>query len=275
MAAPVRLSDAVDVADGHAARFDLSTANPLHHARVVRVVACSAVNRPFFPYSPAAPLATGCHSPGYGGGQLVYQDSNDTASQTPLDSRKFRIRQTGRSLFVRKRLLDAHSPLVHLQVWVRLQDEFASRLQNGAAGDDWPLHGRYVSLERAIPLDQALPAREVADRPLETGLAAKVFDRKLLSDGRDAQDDPIRSATPSAVPAGRPWGWIAIGAMGVAMMAGVFYVAVLKKTRHPVHASYAEQRKRDETGRIRDWIGNAVLAGVFSSSHSQHPGECH
>ena len=102
-----------NVADDSAIRLDMHTSSPLYHGKVTKVIACSAIDRPFFALDPDHSDATGCNSPGFTS-QVIFTE--EARHEKGSLASKFRVRQTARSLFVRRRLVMRHSPLVYLQV---------------------------------------------------------------------------------------------------------------------------------------------------------------
>lgn len=113
---PVWLSVPTLVASGQSLRIDIQTWAGMHHARVTRVIACSATDKPFRSFQPTSPETTGCNSHGFER-QEIY--SVESSAQMGSLASKFRVRQSAQSLYIRRRLVEKHSPVVYLEVNTR------------------------------------------------------------------------------------------------------------------------------------------------------------
>lgn len=148
----VWLDPPVKVADDQALRIDIQTSNPLHHVRVIDVKACGAVDAPFWKYDPKHADRTGCNSPGFEAMEIY---NEQLVKEKGSLASKFRVRTTPRSIFVRRRLVNRNTPIVYLQIKVRLTDEHGDALRQQYTGSeaDWVLFSRYSVTERYVPLD--------------------------------------------------------------------------------------------------------------------------
>lgn len=147
--APVSLEQPQLVIADQAVRIDLTAANTMYHLHVVKVVACSAVDIPWRQFDIDEPSATGCNSPGFIG-HVIYTDGG-------MKDDKFQVRQRGRSMYIRKRLIDKRSPTVYLEVHVKVDDEAGDAImpvvQQRSVDQPWILTTRYSAPERAVSLD--------------------------------------------------------------------------------------------------------------------------
>lgn len=283
----VWLGEAVNVADQQAVRIDIQTINALYHARVTQVVACSAPDKPFLSSSSDKDAEGGCNSPGYKTSRTVIYSSEhqDSVRENPV-ANKFRVRQTARSLYIRKRLLDVHSPVVHLEVWIDLQDERThpvSPISSSSSVSEWVLTSRYIATERMLPVGVVTPEMAKADDtngPLVTA---------VLSIPVNAEDngDPIVAATSNNDEA--EWEkvsfhctWyqcslILFGGLTLVTVLGLAAVAKMRKRSKRLiqlhqkglyagRGNYAARKAEEEGSRIRDWISSAVDMGLFSRS---------
>jgi hypothetical protein len=119
----VWLDPPVTVADDRALRLDVQTSSILLRAQISKLVVCSAVDRSIVAYDENAPQATGCDTPGFLSTQvfplLTEEDPATRDHRTPPDI--YRVRQRARSLFIKRRLLDPHSPTVWLQATLEVR----------------------------------------------------------------------------------------------------------------------------------------------------------
>lgn len=253
------LNAPVSVANEQALRVDIVSTKSLHHARVTRVVACTAIDRPFVAYKYDAPDTTGCHSPGFTsldifGGQEVT---------------KFRVRQSAQSLYIRKRLLDRHSPLVYLEVHVHLQDEEARTVspQNQQMIDEWVLVTRFEYPENTLPIGTESNGGggvESIKAPLEqSGLFASPDEEE--GDGKNT----------SINTSGVHWSvyatFYACVLLGFALLTALVYGRrkELAKSRmrwqnYDTNGEYATKRKDREQSTISAWMAAGVGRGIFN-----------
>ncbi len=103
------LDPPVAVADNRALRLDVQTSSILLRAQVIKLVVCSAVDQPLVAYDAARADTTGCASPGFMATHVY------PASGPEQNDELFRVRQRARSLFIKRRLLEPHSPTVWMQ----------------------------------------------------------------------------------------------------------------------------------------------------------------
>jgi len=136
----------VDISDGQAVRIDIRSASILDHPVVKSVIACSAVDRPFIPYEERAANRTGCRSPGFTSLEIF---SDKMEREKGSLATKFAVRRSGQSLYIRKRLVDPHTPIVYVEVHGSLK-----RNSDGHKVD-WTWASRYEMLSRYYPLGMA------------------------------------------------------------------------------------------------------------------------
>lgn len=99
---------------------------------------------------------TGCNSPGFERQQIY--SIEEMHAHGSLAS-KFRVRQTAQSLYIRRRLVEKHSPVVYLEVHLDVQDENTRTMPppgataaTASVDDEWVLVTRFECPERALPL---------------------------------------------------------------------------------------------------------------------------
>ena len=150
----VWLDPPVSVADDRALRLDVQTSSILLRAQITKLVVCSAVDRSIVAYDETNAEATGCGTSGFISTQVFPLVTEDTASRdhrTPPDL--YRVRQRARSLFIKRRLLDPHSPTVWLQATIEVRDEHGRLVE--------PVNRvamvRFQIPERALAIGQTLP----------------------------------------------------------------------------------------------------------------------
>jgi hypothetical protein len=140
--------------------MDVQTASILLRAQITKLVLCSAVDKPLVAYDATAPQGTGCDSPGYLATQvfpLVIEEEDKPQSEsarhhrTPADM--YQVRQRGRSLFIKRRLLDVHSPTVWMQATIELRDERGRIVQPA----DRVEMTRFQVPDRALAIGYTLP----------------------------------------------------------------------------------------------------------------------
>lgn len=256
----ITLSHPVLVTDNQAVRIDIKTETLLHHARVTRVIACSAVDKPFTEYTETRSMSTGCDSPGFASA-VIYSDHGQT------EVNKFLVRQTAQSLYVRRRLLNRYSPVVYLQIYIRLVNNV------GADETEHVFNTRFEYPERSLPLG------------VDPGTAEKQEDNgqhiPTLVDGVDEAEEILGDHSESYN--GRGWHWaeyvaIAAGVAGLmCVLALVAYVRRDEIVRHRMRwrqagaqsSSYGDKRSKTERDNILGWLGAAYDRGILADRRNR------
>lgn len=148
----VWLDPPVSVADDRALRLDVQTASILTRARITKLVVCSAVDKPLMGYDAANPEGSGCSTPGFSSTQVFPALVRDDPDKRVPDL--FRVRQRARSTFIKRRLLDPHSPTVWIQATIELRDEHGRIIEPAERVD----MVRFQVPERALAIGATLPA---------------------------------------------------------------------------------------------------------------------
>lgn len=148
------LESPVLVANDRALRLDVQTRSILLRAQVVKLIACSAVDQPIVAYAEDAALSTGCWSPGFTQTQVFPLPAGVNASTGVVDH--FAVRQRARSLYLRRRLLDPHSPSVWLQATLEVRNE------RGVVVETLVDAVRFQVVERALPIGATVPPNKDA-----------------------------------------------------------------------------------------------------------------
>ena len=178
------LDPPVSVADDRALRLDVQTSSILVRAQITRLVVCSALDRPLVAYDGNNPDTTGCNTPGFLATQIFPVPAATTTvdgEETPKDL--YHVRQRARSTFIKRRLLDPHSPTVWLQATLEVRDEHGRIIEPAERVD----MVRYQVPERALALGQTLPAASSpADTLTFSGKVLSFFGFRGLSDNEDA-----------------------------------------------------------------------------------------
>ena len=194
-------------------RVDIGTKNPLHHFTVTHVHACSSVDLEMQTYDPENPTVTGCNTPGfiarkiYGPGKTL-----DPAFHAHIKSR---------SVILNENVVDPRTPVVYIQVEMRVTDEDGLLLSpsvKSSPGDPFTLVTRYTQ-----------PEKKAADQPV-------------------VMNDPAPSGNRSNE---LPWYFFTMGGIGLAAACVIMGLMIVNwKTRHTKRRSYGIVVDYDmETGR--------------------------
>jgi|WetSurMetagenome_2_1015567.scaffolds.fasta_scaffold00074_24 hypothetical protein len=157
----------VSVADDRALRLDVQTASILTRARITKLVVCSAVDKPLVAYDATNPDTTGCSSAGFSATQVFPSLVREGPEKRVPDL--FRVRQRARSTFIKRRLLDPHSPTVWIQATIELRDEHGKVIEPAQRVD----MVRFQVPERVLAIGATLPP---AAKPSQ---AASIIDSLL------------------------------------------------------------------------------------------------
>jgi len=121
----VRVGAPVSMVEGRTIRIDFmpkrdsatATVGKQGAFEIVSIHACAGVDMPFIAYSAANAAITGCNSPGYRTEEIF----SDAIRKDPAGSlaTKFRVRQRGQAIYMRRRLVDLRTPIVNLQIVIR------------------------------------------------------------------------------------------------------------------------------------------------------------
>jgi hypothetical protein len=164
------LDPPVVLADDRALRLDVQTASILLRAEIVLLIACSAVDKPVVAYDAALPRETGCASPGFFAAQIypALNASEAHAQHVPFDM--YAVRKRARSMFIKRRLLDPHSPSVWLQATLQVRDEHGRVVADAGHVE----MVRFQVPERVLALDVTLP-------PLDSGSDGTSFVGRMFN----------------------------------------------------------------------------------------------
>ena len=245
----VRVGKPVSIVDGRSLRIDIKPqldGTEKHKTVEVETIhACSAVDMPMIAYDRTAPERTGCRSPGYRTEEIY----SPVVKKDPAGSlaTKFRVRQRGHSIFLRRRLVDLRSPIVYLQIVVRSTRDGALRT----------VLREYRVPEKILSIGDP----EVAgDGDIETkhtnflGVPGK-------DDGKDDQRVTISETFQENGPPGAGYGILFIMVVGLCI-GGVGYLKFQSKERK------ATRRKSDDHAtNYRDLIKSWVVAGESTGAY--------
>jgi hypothetical protein len=171
----------VSVADDRALRLDVQTASIMVRAQITRLVVCSALDKPLVAYDGNNPDATGCNTPGFLATQ-VFPIPETATDETVKDL--YHVRQRARSTFIKKRLLDPHSPTVWLQATLEVRDEHG-RIMEPAERVDMV---RYQMPERALAVGESMPALSRVDTSTFSGKVLNFLGFRDQSENEEAPD---------------------------------------------------------------------------------------
>jgi len=180
-----RLDPPVAVADNRAIRLDVQTSSILLRAKITKLVACSAVDKPLVAYDPSSPDVTGCGTPGFMATQ-IFPVVPETERAVPD---LFRVRQRARSMFIKRRLLDVHSPSVWLQATIEVRDEHGLVVEPAARVE----MVRFQVPERALAIGSTLPPLAPPDSvPASIADSVLRFLHLRSDEGSDSVDEALR-----------------------------------------------------------------------------------
>lgn len=284
----VQISKPRAIVDGQAVQIRVTTNNPLHTVHIERIVACSSVDRPYYDFEYQDFASTGCRSHGYGGG-LIYSTNPEDTTLT-----KFRVRIHGNQLFIRKRLVDVHAPVVHLEVLIHLKDEHGNLIHPpGPSWEDyWVMTSRFDVPERMLPLGKEVEAgrkKQKHDKNEEVGLAAKIEDifGHTNEDDDDLFDLDINETSRSTMYMGHYWGEYTLSIAGSliiivgALILLLYNINSRVKRRMKLHKKglyapgkdYNTRRKQMVENQVLGWMASAIRNGVYGKSGAKDDGD--
>jgi hypothetical protein len=256
-----------NVADSSAIRLDMHTSSPLYHGRVIKVVACSSIDRPFLELDPALEASTGCNSPGFTS-QVIFTETERYEKGSLVS--KFRVRQTARSLFVRRRLVMRHSPLVYLQAWIELQNERAEVVPGQHVAT-----ARFTVVERSTPLLSDAAAGHVVDKTDNSnGVISAILHPSTMHE-KDDEEDPLSDnstlATAYSSFTGLHWSEYSLFIFcAFLFVVGIVAVGIYRGTRkakyqlrHMSPQSYGDRRNAEDNALIVGWLSAGIKRGLF------------
>lgn len=266
----VWLDPPVSVADDRAIRLDVQTATILLRAKVTQLVACSAVDMPLVAYDGAHPETTGCGTPGFKATQIFPETGS-------LDV--FHVRQRARSMFIKRRLLDLHSPTVWLQATLEVRDEHGRLVE----GIDSVQMARFQVPERVLPIGATLPpvapVESLTDSVLKflhlrSGTEGQDLDEALRDydelDGREETNNGtstrylnhVHWSNYTAVIFG---GLFAVVLIVVALLRWSRSGRRLGRSRRPKDHLSDDDLESGRAERIRKWTAHAEASGLYHS----------
>ncbi len=250
------------VANNRALRLDIQTANPLYHARMTKLVACSAVDRAFLPEAR-------CSSPGFMATELYplkeHQEIGDGGGDDRKRGSKFHVRQRSRSIYLKRRLLDPHSPTVYLEATIELADE------RGVFVAVDPIVVRYQVPERAVPVNVPVESKQ-EDAKSFTLLSLFLHQQEDYDDYDMADSRLDANGTSSTHYRHEHWSTYTLAGFGLLFILVSFIAMAIIKGK-----ARAKQRLRlaqptpsygeNRLGKIARWMNQGEQLGFFGKRH--------
>lgn len=266
------VSEPLDIVDGESLQFDVLRPKLENPVSLTRVVACSSVDAPYLPYDPQRSASTGCNSPGYVSVEIYSRDKSVSSKFAA------RLANGGRTMYLQKRLINVHTPVVHLDVH-GIENTRHSPLA-------WHEHVTYVMERRYVPIGVKKKKPKAAEKSYWQQFKDKVSsviygknqqdaDEDEDEDDSDENDNYGRDHYMSYV-MGHHWFVYSLLAMGV--FAGIVLMVAIAAygTARALHAfrqwrlarsmSYEDRHTREQQQKTRSALESATLKGMFVSS---------
>lgn len=272
------VSEPLDIVDGESLQFNVLRPTLENPVTLTRILACSSIDSPYLPYDPHRATSTGCSSPGYASVEIY--------SREKAVSSKFAARLTngGRTMYLQKRLINVHTPVVHLEVH-GIENTRHSLVE-------WHEHVSYVMERRYVPIGVK---KKKNKPPKDTEKSYwQQFKDKVSSifygkneqqqqeeeeedDDSDENDEYGRDHYTSYV-MGHHWFVYSLLALGVFAGLILMILFVGYATAHALHAcrqwklarsmSYEERHTREQQQKTRSALETATLKGMFGDTQS-------
>jgi hypothetical protein len=269
------VSEPLDIVDGESLQFNVLRPKLENPVTLTRVVACSSIDAPYLPYDPHHSTSTGCSSPGYASVEIYSRDKSVSS--------KFAARLTngGRTMYLQKRLINVHTPVVHLEVH---GIENTGRYPPVA----WDEHVSYVMERRYVPIGVKKKKPKDTEKSYWQQFKDKVSsviygktsaqeeEQNEDEDDNDENDNYGRDHYTSYV-MGHHWFVYSLLAMGA--FAGLILMIVIAgyALGHALYAcrqwklarsmSYEERHTREQQQKTRSAIESATLKGMFGGDN--------
>lgn len=272
---PRYVSDPVDIVDGESLQFDVLRPALENPVTLTRVVACASVDAPYLAYDPDRSSSTGCNSPGYTSMEIYSRDR-------PVSS-KFaaRLASGGRTMYLQKRLVNVHTPVVHLQV------EGFENVRDLKYPLQWHEHVSYVMERRYVPIGKKPPSQQQQeDKGADKSYWQKFKDTvssfvygATEDDEVPREDDDYGREHYTSYVMGHHWFVYSLIALG--MFAGVVLFVLIAgyATARALYSyrqwkiarsmSYEERYTREQQQKTRDALAHASNMGMYGSGQHQ------
>lgn len=257
----ISVSAPYPIVNGRSVRIDVSGSGPGTRLHVDRIVACSGVDMPFVAYDAAEPGTSGCNSSGY----MAHDIYSEAIAKSPSGSlaSTFRVRIQNAAIFLRRRLISRHAPVVRLQLHLstfagkRLVEQTVTTVQ-------------YSVDELALPLNTPERIVSAASKDGGEGDKKNVFGVPINDGGRDDDLQFVQIMEPGSGTR-TPWYMQTLGMFGILVFGlGVALVIWLRVT-----AKYAKKNgnnagdyQQNRYQAVASFMNRATRLGFFSSASS-------
>lgn len=247
--AEVFVNQPVPIVNGRSLRMDMNFGPGHTHTRVERVIACSAIDMPFFEYDPSQPETSGCNSSGYAALE-IYSRAIALNPAGSLAS-KFRVRMKQNTILMRRHLLDRRAPLVRLQVHFSIAAESIVKTVY------------YRVDELVLPIDTNQTERFNVG---PGGGGKNVFGSAIADNGIDDDLQYTGMANDSRDPLWytQTLGMMFIFAFGVCVALFIWYRVSKKSAKHP-RGSGDGSYQQNHYDMIASFLNKASVIGLFSA----------
>ena len=257
--AEIFVSQPVPIVNGRSLRVDTSFGPGHTYARVERVIACSAIDMPFFEYDPRQPETSGCNSSGYAALEIYSRD----IALNPAGSlaSKFRVRMKQNTILMRRHLLDRRAPLVRLQV------HFSTAAAATAESIVKTVYYRVDEL--VLPIDTNQTGR-FSVGPGEGG-GKNVFGSAIADNGidDDLQYTGVANGSRDPLWYTQTLGMMFIFAFGVCVALFIWYRVSKKSAKHPRGTcDGGGSYQQNHYDMIASFLNKASVIGLFSAQDS-------
>jgi hypothetical protein len=259
--AEISVNPPVSIVNGRSLRLDINHGQGSTHARVERVIACSAIDMPFFEYDPKQPETSGCNSSGY----VALEIYSRAIALDPAGSlaSKFRVRLKQHTILMRRHLLDRRAPLVRLQIHFSI-----------ATTESIVKTVYYRVDELALPIDGGGDANQTGRfNGISGGGGKNVFGSAIADDGID---DDLQYTGVAAGERDPLWytqtlGIMFIFAFGVCVALLIWYRVSKKLAKHPRGGGGGSNYQQNHYDTIASFLNKASVIGLFSTQDATPP----
>ena len=270
------VSEPLDIVNGESLQFEVLRPTLENPVTLTRVVACSSVDAPYLTYDKQHFTSTGCSSPGYTSVEIY-------SREYPVSS-KFaaRLANGGRTVYLQKRLVNVHTPVVHLEV-----HGIENTRHPSSTPMAWDEHLTYVMERRYVPIGVKKKKPKLTEKSywqqFKDKVSSVIYGKKSEEEEGDQDDDDSdendnygRDHYTSYV-MGHHWFVYSLLAMGA--FAGLILMILIAGygTARALHAcrqwklarsmSYEERLTREQQQKTRNAIESATLKGMFGGEN--------
>lgn len=184
-------------------KLDFELSDPRNHFHVDKVWACSSIDIEIEPYSDDRKNETGCNTNGF-----ISEQIYGAGTEERVDS-SFRTELRYKTMFLHEGILDERTPVVYIQIKVRITDELGDPIEGGNMVE---IIGRYTNLHPEEGQDKSFGEFFRKDEPI----SIIALQSSLMT---ESEEDLLNSMH---------WYYLTFGGLGVCVVFVILGLAIIK-----------------------------------------------